>query len=552
MKKYTNPVKENSMKNVIQMTDVIRSRKSCTGSRPWPLPGSLFPLALIAAIVAASPIARGVSPPPDGGYPNANTAEGDRSLLNLTSGNANTAIGASALQSDTTASRNTAVGVNALFSNPSDPANDNTAIGDNALFFNTSAFNTAVGSNALFSNRSGSNNTAVGYQALKSNTTGPFNTAVGESALFSNTSGDRNTAIGDGAMIVSTTGFQNTAVGVSALRNNTTGSQNVAVGQDACNNNQDATGNTGVGYLALQLNHASGNTALGFQALLRNTTGDGNTASGWNALVSNTTGNFNTATGFVTLENNTTGMENTGNGLEALFHNTTGNGNTATGFNALLGNTTGNNNTAVGFSAGQNLTVGANNIDIGANVLGNAGEANTIRIGKQGTQKSTLIAGIFGTAVTGSSVVVSSTGKLGVATSSARFKEAIKPMDKASEAILTLKPVTFRYKAEIDPDKTAQFGLIAEEVAKVDPDLITRDESGKPVTVRYEAVNAMLLNEFLKARRELDEEKDTVAQQQKQIAALTAGLKAQADQIQKVSAQLQVSRSAPQVVANAH
>ena len=123
-------------------------------------------------------------------------------------------------------------------------------------------------------------------------------------------------------------------------------------------------------------------------------------------------------------------MENTGNGLEALFHNTTGNGNTASGFNALLRNTTGNNNTAVGFSAGQNLTVGDNNIDIGANVLGNAGEANTIRIGKQGTQKNTFIAGIFGIAVTGSSVVVSSTGKLGVATSSARFKEAIKPMDE--------------------------------------------------------------------------------------------------------------------------
>ena len=185
-------------------------------------------------------------------------------------------------------------------------------------------------------------------------------------------------------------------------------------------------------------------------------------------------------------------------------------------------------------------------------MLGNAGEANTIRVGKQGTQKNTLIAGIFGTAVTGSSVVVSSTGKLGVATSSARFKEAIKPMENASAAILKLKPVTFRYKEEIDPDKTAQFGLIAEEVEKVDPDLITRDESGKPVTVRYEAVNAMLLNEFLKARRELDEEKATAAQQQKQIELLTADLKAQADQIQKVSAQVELSRSAPQMVAETY
>ena len=250
-------------------------------------------------------------------------------------------------------------------------------------------------------------------------------------------------------------------------------------------------------------------------------------------------------------------MENTGNGLEALFHNTTGNGNTATGFNALLGNTTGNNNTAVGFSAGQNLTVGANNIDIGANVLGNAGEANTIRIGKQGTQKSTLIAGIFGTAVTGSSVVVSSTGKLGVATSSARFKEAIKPMDDASAAVLKLKPVTFRYKEEIDPEDTPQFGLIAEEVEKVDPDLITRDENGKPVTVRYEAVNAMLLNEFLKAHRKAAEEhrkveeqgrtirglKGLVTFQQKQIEKLTAGL-------QKVSAEVELAKPASKMVTN--
>jgi hypothetical protein len=204
-------------------------------------------------------------------------------------------------------------------------------------------------------------------------------------------------------------------------------------------------------------------------------------------------------------------------------------------------------------------------------VLGNAGEANTIRIGKQGTQKNTFIAGILGTAVTGSSVVVSSTGKLGVATSSARFKEAIKPMDKASEAILALKPVTFRYKEEIDPDKTAQFGLIAEEVEKVDPELITRDESGKPVTVRYEAVNAMLLNEFLKEHRKVEEQahklqlqqskaqkqearlakQDSIInQQQTQIAALTAGLKKQADQIQQVNAQLQLSKPAAKMVAD--
>jgi hypothetical protein len=211
----------------------------------------------------------------------------------------------------------------------------------------------------------------------------------------------------------------------------------------------------------------------------------------------------------------------------------------------------------LGAQAGHNLTTGSNNIDIGANVPGVAGEANKIRIGKQGTQNGTFIAGIFGVAVTGSQVVVNSTGKLGVAASSARFKEAIKPMDKASEAILALKPVTFRYKDGIDPDRTPQFGLVAEEVEKLNPDLITRDEEGRPYTVRYDAVNAMLLNEFLKEHRKIEaQERNTqeqqstitvlkrvVAQQQKQIAALTTTL-------QKVSENIKLNKTTPQLVAD--
>ena len=198
----------------------------------------------------------------------------------------------------------------------------------------------------------------------------------------------------------------------------------------------------------------------------------------------------------------------------------------------------------MGFNAGQNLTTGSNNIDIGANVVGNASDANTIRIGKQGTQKSAFIAGIFGTAMTGSPVVINSNGKLGVSgTSSIRFKEVVKPMDKASEAILQLKPVTFRYKEEIDPEGIPQFGLVAEEVEKVNPALVTRDEEGKAYTVRYEAVNAMLLNEFLKEHRQVQELKGTAAQQQKQIEALTAT-------VQKVSDQVPLSKPARQLVAN--
>jgi uncharacterized coiled-coil protein SlyX len=183
-------------------------------------------------------------------------------------------------------------------------------------------------------------------------------------------------------------------------------------------------------------------------------------------------------------------------------------------------------------------------------VLGAAGEANTIRIGKQGTQKATFIAGIFGTAVSGSTVVVNSSGKLGVAVSSASFKEAIKPMDKVSEAILALKPVTFRYKEELDPDRIPQFGLVAEEVEKVNPDLVVRGEDGKVMTVRYEAVNAMLLNEFLKEHRNVAEQqstiaqlKTTVAQQQKQIEALTAT-------VRKVSERIELRTTAPQLAAN--
>jgi hypothetical protein len=225
----------------------------------------------------------------------------------------------------------------------------------------------------------------------------------------------------------------------------------------------------------------SNNTAIGYQTLYINTTGGDNTAIGLQALYSNTTGNANTA-----------------NGVVGLFYNTTGNNNTASGSSALFSNTAGNNNIAVGESAGLNLTTGRNNIDIGSK--GQAGESNTIRIGKRGTQTATIIAGIRDTTVTGGvAVMIDANGRLGTVTSSERFKDEIKPMDKTSEAILGLKPVTFHYKS--DSTGTPQFDLIAEEVAQVNPDLVVRDENGEIYTVRYDAVNAMLLNEFLKEHR---------------------------------------------------
>jgi Chaperone of endosialidase len=369
------------------------------------------------------------------------------------------------------------------------------------------------------------------------------NTAEGASALFSLISGVSNTALGCQALYRNTTGSFNTATGFRTLYSNTSGVQN---------------------------------TATGGNALSNNTTGSYNTADGVNALFANTIGSKNTASGLRALFGNSTGSENTAVGVSALASNENGNQNTAVGFKALLNNRGGNHNIALGHEAGS-LVGGMfnprdNNIE-----LGNAGDFfdnNTIRIGD--VQTATFIAGISGAPVVGDTVVVDANGQLGTATSSARFKKEIKPMDKASEAILALKPVSFQYKS--DPNGTRQFGLIAEDVAKVNPDLVTRDRNGEIYSVRYEAVNAMLLNEFLKQHKAFLEERrkvgeqeaaitqlqSTVAQQQKDFPAsveqLTTRLDEQAAQIQKVSEQVKVTRFAtgrirdggqvPQVVSN--
>jgi hypothetical protein len=318
-----------------------------------------------------------------------------------------------------------------------------------------------------------------------------------------------NTAEGTNALFSLTTGADNTAAGFLALSSNTTGFHN---------------------------------TANGFEALAHNTIGFQNAANGFQALFGNTTGFHNTANGFQALVRTTTGNHNTANGDRALEGNTTGNDNTTDGAHSLGANTTGSGNIALGFGAGANLTTGNKNIAIGN--AGVAGEANTIRIGTVGTQLKTFIAGVHGaTAAGGAAVFVTPSGQLGMLPSSQRFKDEIKPMDKASEAILALKPVTFRYKKEIDANRIPQFGLVAEEVEKINPALITRDADGKPYTVRYDAVNAMLLNEFLKEHRTVQEQGATIARQQKQIDALTAAL-------QKVSAELEMGKAAPQTVLN--
>jgi Chaperone of endosialidase len=356
-------------------------------------------------------------------------------------------------------------------------------------------------------------NTAEGFQALINVNTaiGIFNTAIGAKTLSADTSGAHNTAVGGQALLHNLDGSFNTAIGENALVFNVHGSMNMALGQGALANNT-----------------ASANTAMGFQALNRNTIGANNTATGWRALFSNTTGGGNTAVGVNALSSNT--------GPTSF--------NTAIGYQALVNNATGSDNVALGRDAGINHSTGNDNIYIRNDGL--ASEVGTIRIGTQIVHSRTFIAGISGVNEGGtgiSTVYINSAGQLGTTPppSSRRFKKEIKSMDNASEAVLALKPVTFRYKE--DAKDTPQFGLIAEEVADVNPDLIIRDPDGKPYTVRYEAVNAMLLNEFLKEHKKVEELQGTVA-------ALAKTVKEQAAQIQKVSAQLEMGKPAPSVVAN--
>jgi len=349
-----------------------------------------------------------------------------------------------------------------------------------------------------------------------------------------------------------------TAEGTNALLNLTSGAANTGLGWSSLLNVTTGSFNTGVGAGALALNNGDSNTATGTASLLLNTTGANNTANGTAALLNNTTGSFNTAAGDNALLSNTIGTENTANGAFAMSANTEGSFNTAIGVGALNMNTTGASNTALGNGAGLSIT-GDGNVCLGALVIGAAGLDNTTWIRNINTTPQGFISN------TNNYVTVRMTdGRLGfsaagftTAVSSRRYKEDIKAMDKASEALFALKPVAFRYKKNIDPAGTSQLGLVAEDVEKVNPDLVVRDKEHKPYSVRYDQVNAMLLNEFLKEHRKVQEQQAIVAQlkstlakketidahQQEQIEALTVGL-------QKVSAQLEATKPAPQVVNN--
>lgn len=380
----------------------------------------------------------------------------------------------------------------------------NTASGTSALLNvqggSGGTANDAFGQYALMSNTTGNDNTAVGNEALMGNTTGYFNTAIGSKALFSNTTGNENTASGAGALRLNTTGTSNTATGNNALFSNTSGNLNAAFGKDALNTN--TTGNY--------------NTAVGGFALSTNTTGYDNTAVGQDALLLNTTGANNTAFGNLALQSNTTGKGNAAQGVNSLFNNTSGIRNVGIGNNALFANSIGSYNIALGFDAGYNVANGSNNIEIGS--MGTPSDNGTIQIGVQGTQTLTMIAGIFGTPVSGSAVYVTSTGQLGVQASSERFKTDVATMPELSGKLAQLRPVTFHYKT--DPKSVQQYGLIAEEVDRVYPELVIRDGAGRIQGVHYEELAPMLLSELQQQRRIIAAQTEHAAFQDAEVRAL--------------------------------
>jgi hypothetical protein len=453
----------------------------------------------------------------------------------------------------------------------------NTAVGEDALFnVTTGVWNVGVGVKALFNTTEGNQNTGIGYQTLFNNTSGDHHTGIGSQALFNNTIGNDNVAVGFRTLYTNTEGNRNTGMGFRTLAFNDTGNDNTAVGWNALYNNRSGTDQ---------------NTAVGSQALLHNLTGGDNVAVGFNALAFNTSGAVNTGVGSLALNQNTTGTENTAVGRRALQNLDGGHENTAVGWGAGLNYTgTETNNICIGDQTagvtGESnaIRIGDNSTSGGINVINTGPAANSISIGTGlssggisvlrlllgstisiGANLSTVngsshcfIGGIYNQTPVGPShaVVVDSNNRLTDGTvSSRRFKKDITAIDKISEGILALKPVTFHFKN--DDTNYPQFGLIAEEVAEVNPDWITRDPQGEIYGVRYETIPILLLNEFLKEHKKVEEQrasltdlKSTIARQQKAMDVLTAQLKEQAAEIQKVSAQVEMSKAAPTVVKN--
>ena len=372
---------------------------------------------------------------------------------------------------------------------------NNTAMGTGALTnpdldADGACHNTASGADTLAQDTSGSYNTATGFGSLTSNLTGDNNTGLGAETLYSNTSGSSNTASGYQALYYNTTGSSNTASGSGALYSNANGNYN---------------------------------TASGYQALYSNTSGGYTTAVGAYALQASTTGGYNTGFGAYTLNVNTSGSNNTAFGYAALRSTTSGNDNIGFGYQALYQDASGSSNIAMGYQAAYNVTSGSNTIEIGS--AGEAGDNHLIRIGTQGVQTQAYLAGVAGNTLTGSAVYVTSSGELGVQGSSERYKEGIEPMGRSTEGLAKLRPVSFRYKN--DPSGTPQYGLIAEEVAKVYPELVVRGADGRINGIHYEELAPMLLNEVQQQRAQMLAMQEKVAH----LDELLATLETRSDQV---------------------
>ena len=333
-----------------------------------------------------------------------------------------------------------------------------------------------------------SSNVYLGVLAGGTTNIGAFNVGIGANTLLKASNANYNVAIGTGVLSSVRNANGNVAVGFNSLASNITGGSNVSIGYQSLSSSTNG----------------QFNTAVGAYALNNNLSGSSSTAVGYASMPNNLSGSNNTALGQQTLYNNLTGSNNTALGFLSMFNNNSGNYNVGVGGSALYGVNSGSFNIALGYNAGQGVTTGSNNIDIGN--VGDSKDNGVTRIGNQGTQTNTFISGITGvTAASGVAVYINANGQLGTLTSSARFKDDVHDMENASAGLYSLRPVTFHYKPGIDPELHPQFGLIAEEVDKVNSNLVARDDKGQVYTVRYEAVNAMLLNEFLKEHRKVED-----------------------------------------------
>jgi hypothetical protein len=411
---------------------------------------------------------------------------------------AGSAAAQNVVQSD--GNSNTAMGTNALASPGS--VYGNLAAGEEALYRNSGSYNTALGGFVMNDNGAGSEDVGVGSGALNDNSSGGQDVAVGNSAMAFNDSGSLDTADGYKALMSNSSGSYNTASGAFALGSNTTANGNTAAGYAALFSNTTGIRNTASGYKSLYAAQASNNnTAMGFQVLAATTTGANNAAFGADALLANTTGNGNAAFG-----------------TNALYQATTGTQNVAVGANALNFNLAGSGNIAIGYAAGD-LIGKNNNIDIGA--PGEGADSGVIRIGST-KQTAIYIPSIGATHTTGAAVVLTSSGQLGVVSSSERYKTAIAPMGRSSEKLQKLRPVSFRLKDQ--PDGALQYGLIAEEVDQVYPELVIRDASDTIQGVRYDELAPMLLNEVQKLTQQRAQEQQEVAELRRENLEMRAAI----------------------------